>query len=113
MNKELVFLSPPAVQDERGPRRTKPTLRLNTVEITNLEYDPKKAVPTTLQPSISLNFNVLTQILITCIKQAKSNESFLQFSMPQRQLILKNVWAECFVLRASQWPIDISLIIEQ
>lgn len=107
------FLFSPAVQDERGPRRIKTSLRLNTVEITNFKYDPKWAVPSTFQPNILLNFNALTQILITCVKQAKLNDSFLQFSMPQRQLILKNVWTECFVLRASHWPIDISPIIEQ
>lgn len=61
----------------------------------------------------TLNFNVLAQILIACVKQAKLNEYFQQLPSQQQKTILKHVWTECFALRASHWPIDIGPVIEQ
>lgn len=59
------------------------------------------------------HYQFLSQILVTCIKQAKLNENFRLFTAQQQKFILSHVWSECFVLRASHWSIDISQIIEQ
>lgn len=74
---------------------------------------PRRTTTPAIEPTISLNFHILTQILVACVKQAKLNENFQTLSLPQRHLILKNVWAECFVFRAAHWPIDIGSIVEQ
>lgn len=55
----------------------------------------------------------MAQILVACVKQAKINEHFQQLAIQQQKNILKNVWTECFVLRASHWPIDIGPVIDQ
>lgn len=59
------------------------------------------------------HYQFLSQILVTCINQAKLNENFRLFSLQQQKFILSHVWSECFVLRASHWSIDITPIIEQ
>lgn len=72
-----------------------------------------KPVPYSIEANQTLNFNVMAQILVACVKQAKLNEHFQQLPSQQQKNILKNVWTECFVLRASHWPIDIGPIIDQ
>lgn len=67
----------------------------------------------TMERANCFHYQILAQILIACIKQAKLNENFRQFSLYQQKFILKHVWSECFVLRASHWSIDIGSIIEQ
>lgn len=114
-NVEKLF---PAVQEERGPRKNKTYVNLGnaTVPTTKPKIHmgfQKNQFTSMVEPTVSLNFNILGQILIACVKQAKLNENFQQLSLPQRKLILKNVWTECFVLRASHWPIDITPIVEQ
>lgn len=74
--------------------------------------------PTTLynqvtQPIEGLQHQILAQILLTCIKQARNNEHFRHFAKSQQNVILKNVWSECFVLRASHWSIDIGSIVDK
>jgi nuclear receptor len=84
-------MSVSAVQQERGPRHLRVIKAL-----------PKNS-----------NKNILTQILITCIRQAQQNHpQFNLISKQQRDLILRHVWSELFILRASHWPIDISNALE-
>lgn len=104
-----------AVQEERGPRKQKPIIQSNmfnndSIFPTNLI---PKAVPYSIEANQTLNFNVMAQILVACVKQAKLNEHFQQLPSQQQKNILKNVWTECFVLRASHWPIDIGPVIDQ
>lgn len=60
----------------------------------------------------AFNFQMLAQILVTCLRQAKSNEQFRTLSRCQQDAILHLVWSECFVLRASHWTLDISAVFE-
>ena len=84
-------MSVSAVQQERGPRHLKV-----------IKVLPKNS-----------NKNILTQILLTCIRQAQQNHpQFTLISKLQRDLILRHVWCELFILRASHWPIDISNALE-
>ncbi|XP_059611065.1 retinoic acid receptor RXR-beta [Phlebotomus argentipes] len=86
-----------AVQEERGPRK------------------PKKLtgnLPTSLEQQITLHYQIMVQILIACIKQARCNEDFRLLGRGLQNSILQVVWPECFILRASHWSIDIRSIIE-
>lgn len=108
----------PAVQEERGPRKQKPIIQSKIFdEAKNPLFSTTaivpKSVPFSFQANQTLNFNVMAQILVACVKQAKLNENFQQLPSQQQKIILKHVWTECFVLRASHWPIDIAQIIDQ
>lgn len=108
-----------AVQEERGPRSSKKSMIQSNIydKAKTLEFSttvvPSDCVPFSIDANQNLNFNVMAQILVACVKQAKLNEHFQQLQSKQREIILKNVWTECFVLRASHWPIDIGPIINQ
>lgn len=118
LKKKTIFANL-AVQEERGPRKPKPINQSNTLSLSEAKdrilaaqvISKSNTLPFTT--SCTFNYNILAQILIACVTQAKSNENFQQLSSQQRKMILKHVWTECFVLRASYWPIDISPIIEQ
>lgn len=105
-----------AVQEERGPRKQKPIIQSNIFEDVNSSSPTSnyisKSMPITIESNRTMNFNVMAQILIACVKQAKLNEYFQQLTLEQQKIILKQVWTECFVLRASYWPIDIGPIID-
>lgn len=90
-----------AVQDERGPRKHK-SLGIERID----ELHMPRSIDT-------FHLEILTQILIGCIKQAKANDSFRLLNDEQKKTILAQVWCECFVLRASHWSIDISFVIER
>ncbi|XP_036341694.1 nuclear receptor subfamily 2 group E member 1 [Rhagoletis pomonella] len=60
----------------------------------------------------AMNFQILAQILVTCLRQAKCNEQFRTLAAAQQEAILSAVWNECFVLRASHWSLDISAMID-
>ena len=103
------------MQEERGPRKQK---RLREMKYDSPIPEHDILVPTAVysqlaQPIEGLQHQILAQILITCIKQAKNNEHFRHFAKPQQNIILKNVWSECFVLRASHWSIDIVDIVNK
>lgn len=106
-----------AVQEERGPRKQKPIIQSNIFnDVKHPVLSSKlisKSMPTVVEANQTLNFNVMAQILIACVKQAKLNEYFQQLPLEQQKIILKQVWTECFVLRASHWPIDIAPVIDQ
>jgi hypothetical protein len=56
---------------------------------------------------------MLAQILLTCLKQAQCNDCFQIICQQQRNQILRHVWIELFILKASHWPIDVSRAIER
>lgn len=94
-----------AVQEERGPRSQ------------HSQHSARRLVGVTPPPQVSpggqqLHFQILAQILVTCLRQAKLNEQFRLLERPQQDVILQVVWSECFILRASHWSLDISAMIE-
>lgn len=105
------------MQEERGPRKQKPIIQSNIFDEAKTSIFPSsilsKAGTLSVESNQTLNFNVMAQILVACVKQAKLNEHFQQLGVQQQNAILKNVWTECFVLRASHWPIDIAPIIDR
>lgn len=101
----------PAVQEERGPRKVKSTN--DTLHRPFAVGDDGEPSSCPLDITSKFHYQFLSQILITCIKQAKLNDNFRLFSFAQQKYILSNVWSECFVLRASHWSIDITPIIQQ
>lgn len=111
-----------AVQEERGPRKQKAgnismidSQKHNTPSPLTIKATTPSSIisPLSYTSNNPFNYNMLGQILIACVKQARDNERFSQLSKQQQTIILKTVWSECFVLRASHWPIDILPIIEQ
>ncbi|XP_037942930.1 nuclear receptor subfamily 2 group E member 1 [Teleopsis dalmanni] len=121
-----------AVQEERGPRNTatnntftsataaltKYKTRLSTTQqrVCSFSLTASSTVATpyyTLTDTGNVfNFQILAQVLVTCLRQAKCNEQFRLLERCQQEAILQVVWSECFVLRASHWSVDISSLIE-
>ena len=111
-----------AVQQERGPRRQKLIKRENlTKKAKNKKFLVENSEnfllqKTTSDGALSSTSNehqeMLIQILLTCLKQAQHSECFRTVTKYQRNVILRNVWSELFVLKASHWPIDIVAAIE-
>lgn len=110
-----------AVQNERGPRRRKIVMqhKARKPKAENIFPDcrrreqmiPFAPLPTNAATS-SGHQEMLIQILLTCLKQARESECFRNIIESQRNVILRNVWSELFVLKASHWPIDIGAAIE-
>lgn len=108
-----------AVQEERGPRtHSKMPIVLNKLEKSSAfkqwSFKANAAFSTALMPrniSNPLHIQILSQILISCLRQAKCNEYFCKLEKIQQDIILNSVWSECFVLRASHWSLDISSIV--
>ncbi|KAH8417520.1 hypothetical protein KR222_001329 [Zaprionus bogoriensis] len=99
-----------AVQEERGPR-TQQQSQLTARRLLAVTPPPP---PTAAGSSAgqTLHLQILAQILVTCLRQAKLNEQFRLLERAQQDVILQVVWAECFILRASHWSLDISAMIE-
>lgn len=60
-----------------------------------------------------LSVQILSQVLMACIRQVRHNEHFAIFSRAQQNEILRHVWYECFLLRVANWSIDISSLVER
>lgn len=88
-----------AVQEERGPRRG---IRLKSSSSSKSLKSSKQMA------SDSSSNQMLIQILLTCLRQVQSNECFNHISKLQRNVIIRHVWSELFVLKVSHWPIDIT-----
>ncbi|XP_050079329.1 COUP transcription factor 2 [Anopheles maculipalpis] len=80
----LVGMNAAAVQQERGPRK-----------------------------GHGFSVQILSQVLMACIRQVRHNEHFAIFSRLQQNEILRHVWYECFLLRVANWSIDISSLVER
>ncbi|XP_040157645.1 nuclear receptor subfamily 2 group F member 5 [Anopheles arabiensis] len=85
----LVGMNAAAVQQERGPRKG------------------RKMV------ADGLSVQILSQVLMACIRQVRHNEHFAIFGRAQQNEILRHVWYECFLLRVANWSIDISSLVER
>ncbi|XP_033245085.1 nuclear receptor subfamily 2 group E member 1 isoform X2 [Drosophila miranda] len=101
-----------AVQDERGPRNQQAT----AVYRYSRRSMPSPRLPQTVVAAAgggqALHFQILAQILVTCLRQAMANEQFSSLERPQQDAILQVVWSEIFILRASHWSLDISAMID-
>lgn len=93
-----------AVQEERGPR----SQQAQSSQRLLAQTPPAPPSP----PAPTVHFQILAQILVTCLRQAKLNEQFRLVARAQQDAILQVVWSECFILRASHWSLDISAMIE-
>ncbi|XP_049284506.1 LOW QUALITY PROTEIN: uncharacterized protein LOC125764380 [Anopheles funestus] len=80
----LVGMNAAAVQQERGPRKED-----------------------------GFSVQILSQVLMACIRQVRHNEHFAILSRMQQNEILRHVWYECFLLRVANWSIDISSLVER
>ncbi|XP_052902615.1 retinoic acid receptor RXR-gamma [Anopheles moucheti] len=80
----LVGMNAAAVQQERGPRTPD-----------------------------GFSVQILSQVLMACIRQVRHNEHFAILSRMQQNEILRHVWYECFLLRVANWSIDISSLVER
>lgn len=108
----LIFYTKIAVQDERGPRKRK-TITIRQIEILSSSATASSLPRPPQCATNNFHIEILTQILMGCIEQAKENDGFRMLSRQQQNVILSKVWCECFVLRASHWSIDITSIIEK
>ncbi|XP_052863789.1 retinoic acid receptor RXR-beta [Anopheles cruzii] len=81
----LVGMNASAVQQERGPRKA----------------------------ADGLSVQILSQVLVACIRQVRHNEHFAILSRTQQDEILRHVWCECFLLRVANWSIDISALVDR
>ncbi|XP_055549131.1 nuclear receptor subfamily 2 group E member 1 [Wyeomyia smithii] len=105
----VVGMNATAVQDERGPRKNRKLqarMLLKKPAAWNLTTGLRAA-------DSNLPSQILAQVLMACIRQARVNESFARFSREQQNQILRHVWFECFILRVANWSIDISSIVER
>ncbi|XP_055852623.1 photoreceptor-specific nuclear receptor [Episyrphus balteatus] len=109
----LVGMNVTAVQEERGPRNGA-KLEMNGFRKNKGQIRSCSAVicENSVLASNAVHHQILAQILVTCVKQARNNEHFRMLEARQQDVILSNVWSECFILSGSHWPLDISGIIE-
>eukprot|EP00099_Drosophila_melanogaster_P022224 NP_649647.1 hormone receptor 83 [Drosophila melanogaster] len=103
-----VGMNAAAVQEERGPRNQQVAL----YRTGRRQAPPSQAAPSPTPHSQALHFQILAQILVTCLRQAKANEQFALLDRCQQDAIFQVVWSEIFVLRASHWSLDISAMID-
>lgn len=114
-----------AVQEERGPRRQKVVKRGKSAKKSKVrnfffaqslekveQFSPAPPQIPTSEASSSVQQEMLIQILLTCLQQAQHSECFQTVTEYQKNVILRSVWSELFVLKASHWPIDIVAAIE-
>ncbi|XP_075145075.1 uncharacterized protein LOC142220069 [Haematobia irritans] len=102
-----------AVQEERGPRHQNSSSYRSgafTARSIGRESCTNIAKSSSNTPRSMVNMQLLTQILVTCLRQASANEQFRTLPFCQQETILHLVWSECFVLRASHWTLDITAV---
>lgn len=107
----VVKMNVSAVQEERGPRKRIKGEKFRKSFISKVHRFSSSA-PTAVIATSSSYQEMLIQILLTCLKQAQHSEGFQSVSEHQRNVILRSVWSELFVLKASHWPIDIVAAVE-
>uniref|UniRef100_A0A182SFW3 Nuclear receptor domain-containing protein n=1 Tax=Anopheles maculatus TaxID=74869 RepID=A0A182SFW3_9DIPT len=109
----LVGMNATAVQQERGPRKGRKLVsqKLHTRKLSAGGERPKKVLHGTDTDGFSVQ--ILSQVLMACIRQVRHNEHFAIFSRLQQNEILRHVWYECFLLRVANWSIDISSLVER
>lgn len=105
---QLTFQFALAVQEERGPRKSKASVG-----------DSRKCRTVTQKQRFNQlidgnqqRYRILIQILVCCIDQVRQNRSFQYLDRGQQDYILGVVWFECFLLRAAYWTIDVLPIVD-
>ncbi|XP_035773834.1 retinoic acid receptor RXR-gamma-like [Anopheles albimanus] len=96
----LAGMNAAAVQQERGPRKARKGLCQGM-------RSRKAPVPD------GLSVQILSQVLLACMRQVRHNEHFAVLSRLQQDAILRHVWYECFLLRVANWSIDISALVDR
>lgn len=96
-----------AVQEERGPRKHKPTSGVGKSKVVLNQHQMKSSLDCNQQ-----KYTILVQILMNCIFEARQNIHFQYLPKQEQNVIMEVVWFECFLLRAACWTIDILPIIE-
>lgn len=93
------------MQEERGPRKPKPSStpkpifnRLTTPIATNF-------------PPVHPHHELAAQILLVAIRQARFNSGFGILDRGAQNEILGRLWAPLFILRAAYWPVETQNIL--
>uniref|UniRef100_A0A182Q9B1 Nuclear receptor domain-containing protein n=1 Tax=Anopheles farauti TaxID=69004 RepID=A0A182Q9B1_9DIPT len=109
----LVGMNAAAVQQERGPRKGKKLAmpQKGHARRPSMSEHTKKLLHAGSTDGFSVQ--ILSQVLMACIRQVRHNEHFAIFSRMQQNEILRHVWYECFLLRVANWSIDISSLVDR
>ncbi|KFB35890.1 AGAP002234-PA-like protein [Anopheles sinensis] len=108
----LVGMNATAVQQERGPRKGRKTVAHKVVLPRKSGVDRVQKLLTSGHAD-GFSVQILSQVLMACIRQVRHNEHFAIFSRTQQNEILRHVWYECFLLRVANWSIDISALVDR
>ncbi|XP_026467285.1 photoreceptor-specific nuclear receptor [Ctenocephalides felis] len=111
-----------AVQQERGPRKPKKKI-LNMIphedcrqnrfkfKIANFSRSSRKT-QFTLKCAVDMQghvfLDIIAQILLTSVKQARNNSTFMKYDKKQQDTLLAYVWHELFILKSVYWPVDLT-----
>lgn len=98
-----------AVQEERGPRKSKKSSLSGNPCMSTTKKQQRQ---TQLIDANQQRYRVLIQILVSCFEQVRQNRSFQYLDKEQQNVILELVWFDCFLLRAACWTIDVRPIVE-
>ncbi|XP_041764007.1 retinoic acid receptor RXR-beta [Anopheles merus] len=112
----LVGMNAAAVQQERGPRKGRkmvPPQKVQPRRVALSGGSRGRKVSPGGGNGDGLSVQILSQVLMACIRQVRHNEHFAIFGRAQQNEILRHVWYECFLLRVANWSIDISSLVER
>uniref|UniRef100_A0A182FSX7 Uncharacterized protein n=1 Tax=Anopheles albimanus TaxID=7167 RepID=A0A182FSX7_ANOAL len=118
----LAGMNAAAVQQERGPRKARKGLcqgmRSRKAPVPGRRNGRDERVDKPLQVAGNagidgLSVQILSQVLLACMRQVRHNEHFAVLSRLQQDAILRHVWYECFLLRVANWSIDISALVDR
>lgn len=102
----LIFV---AVQEERGPRKSKTTT-------SNKRNNICKLITTSTMtnfPFVHPHHELAAQILLVTIRQARFNSGFGVLDRVAQNEILGRLWAPLFILRAAYWPTETEKILAE
>ncbi|XP_044727718.1 nuclear receptor subfamily 2 group E member 1 [Chrysoperla carnea] len=128
-----VRMNAAAVQQERGPRKTKTTSLISNATYNHSDiYNPNfsqisnilgsnsteqlhlngdfKLISNIHGISDGIQYELAAQILLITIKQARQNHLFNGVCKTRQDIILANVWPALFILHAAYWPLNVSEI---
>lgn len=94
-----------AVQEERGPRKPKPSSTPKPI------FNRLTAPIVTDFPPVHPHHELAAQILLVAIRQARFNSGFGILDRGAQNEILGRLWAPLFILRAAYWPVETQNIL--